>query len=256
MMGGGSSKKVLDEVLDRNIATFNSAWSAREYSKDEGLWAIEAALVERHFPPAPADVLDIGCGAGRTTVGLQARGYRVVAVDLSTSLLAIARARFPDVDFRHMDARDLDFPDGRFDAAIFSYNGIDTLFPASCRVECFREVFRVLKPGGVFAFSTHNLIGAFFSGGFWYPRGYWNALRLLWAQRANPAAKDWYICYDDGGGGSLIQYSAPPRWTIDQLHAAGFDVIDLCGNDGDRRIEHIVWHAQHVNVVARRPAVP
>jgi len=44
----------------------------------------------------------------RTSVALHERGYRVVAVDLASSLLATARARYPAVDFRLMDARRLE----------------------------------------------------------------------------------------------------------------------------------------------------
>jgi len=245
-----------DAVLERNLATFNTAWSAHDYSRDVGLWPIEGTLVARHFPAAPADVLDIGCGAGRTSVGLHARGYRVVAIDLSDSLLSIARSRYAGIDFQKMDARELQFEGGAFDAAIFSYNGIDSLYPESTRTDCFREILRVLKPGGVFVFSTHNLIGALFSGGWWYPRGYWKAAQLLWSQRTNAIAREWYIHYDDGGGGSHIQFSGPPGRTVRQLHDAGFELLDTCGSAGERRPKRILLHEQHVNFVARRPSAP
>lgn len=256
MMAGSQARRHLqDPVLERNLANFNTDWSAHEYSRDVGLWPIESALVDRHFPAAPAaDVLDIGCGAGRTSVGLHARGYRVVAIDLSTSLLSIARSRYPYIDFRQMDARQLEFADGAFDAAMFSYNGIDNVYPESSRTDCFREILRVLKPGGVFVFSTHNLIGAVFSGGPWYLRGYWKMARLFWRQRTNAIAREWYIHYDDGGGGSQIQFSAPPRRTVHQLHDAGFELLDMCGSDGERHPRRVLLHAQHVNFVARRPA--
>lgn len=99
--------------------------------------------------------------------------------------------------------------------------------------------------------SAHNLIGAIFSGGFWYPRGYWNALTLLARQWNNPAALKWFIAYEDGGGEQHL-YSAPPRRTAGQLDGAGFDVLDVCGSDGERDARRVLLHAQHVNIVARR----
>ena len=44
------------------------------------------------LPPAPADVLDVGCGSGRDALALAAMGHRVVAADPSPAMLAAARA--------------------------------------------------------------------------------------------------------------------------------------------------------------------
>lgn len=52
-------------------------------------------------------VLDVGCGTGRHTLELTARGYRVTGVDLSESRLDRARERGLSVDFWREDARSL-----------------------------------------------------------------------------------------------------------------------------------------------------
>src|SRR5512134_3974482 len=58
-------------------------------------------------------ILDIGCGTGRHAIELARRGYTVVGVDLSESMLNKARAKAQangvTVDFRQADARDLPF---------------------------------------------------------------------------------------------------------------------------------------------------
>jgi 2-polyprenyl-3-methyl-5-hydroxy-6-metoxy-1,4-benzoquinol methylase len=64
-------------------------------------------------------ILDVGCGTGRHAVELAKRGYEVVGLDLSETLLGKARAKAAEagvrIDFIRADARDL-----RFDAAFDS----------------------------------------------------------------------------------------------------------------------------------------
>src|SRR3989338_8328332 len=55
-----------------------------------------------------------------------------------------------------MDAAQLDFPNNHFDYALFSFHGLDYLFPEEQRTRALHEIHRVLKPGGLFAFSSHN----------------------------------------------------------------------------------------------------
>jgi ubiquinone/menaquinone biosynthesis C-methylase UbiE len=239
-------------VVQENLANYSSAWSAAEYTRDDGLRGIERQLVAEFMPPPPAALLDIGCGAGRTTVALAEAGFRTIAIDLSMRLLALARQRHPGLDFREMDAANLSFQDGTFDAALFSYNGIDNLYPVAARRRCFEEVFRVLKPGGVFIFSSHNAVGALFSGGFFYLKGHVNAIRTLARQRANPFLREWYWRYNDPGGPQFL-YSGPPRVTAAQLRDAGFAVLGIRGSSGERRFGRVSLHEQHVYFVARRP---
>jgi len=70
-------------------------------------------LIER-FVPEGATILEIGCAAGAYTLPLARRGHRIVAVDLSSQLLARCRDRLvsaglaQQVRFVLADARDLD----------------------------------------------------------------------------------------------------------------------------------------------------
>jgi ubiquinone/menaquinone biosynthesis C-methylase UbiE len=241
-------------ITAANLANYESDWSVAQYGAEaHGLFPIEAALVEEFFPAPPARVLDIGCGGGRTTVALAALGYRVTAIDLSEPLLAHARRRSPDIDYRLMDATALSFGDESFDAAIFSYNGIDVVYPVQARMRCLSEAFRVLTPGSVFLLSSHNAVGALFSGGYFYLRGYWNALRWLTRQIGNPLSREWYWRYDDPGGRQHL-YSAPPSRTMAQASAAGFTVKAVRGSSGRTELGGIARREQHVHFVLQRPA--
>lgn len=68
-----------------------------------------------------ARVLDAGCGAGQMAVELAQRGAQVVAIDISPSLLGVARNRTPSDLISRIDYRTGDMLDpslGRFDAAV------------------------------------------------------------------------------------------------------------------------------------------
>ena len=59
---------------------------------------IRAAWRERlrsWLPPAPATILDVGCGTGTLCLLLHEAGHRVVGADLSMGMLAVARGKLP-----------------------------------------------------------------------------------------------------------------------------------------------------------------
>ncbi len=58
-----------------------------------GLWASERRMIERWLPDRDATLLEVGCGAGRVTLGLWELGYRrLTAVDFAEELLDQARS--------------------------------------------------------------------------------------------------------------------------------------------------------------------
>lgn len=243
----------MSDVTGGNLANYATAWSVAEYTRSQALTPWEARLVATHFPAPPARVLDLGCGAGRTTIALAGMGYQVVGIDLADTLLDEARRLAPGIDVRRMDAAALDFPDASFDAALFSYNGLDCLYPLATRERCLAAVNRVLRPGAPFLLSSHNLLGASFSGGFLYAQGWVNAARFVLAQLRAPFAREWFLAYEDGGGVQHL-YSAPPDRTVRQLQRAGFSRIAVAGRDGSADATRIRWHEAHPHFVARRDA--
>jgi len=99
-------------------------------------------------------VLDIGCGIGGPSLYL-ARNYgaNVVGTDLEPQLIEHARRSAEKhgleakTDFRVVEAGPLGFPNESFDFVVSS----GAFTQIANKLEMFVEIFRVLKPGGVFS---------------------------------------------------------------------------------------------------------
>jgi SAM-dependent methyltransferase len=102
-------------------------------------------------------VLDVGCGEGYNTRLLARRGARVTGIDLSERMLALAQAVERDdplgIQYARASFSDLAmFPDASFDASV----SFMALMDGPGFERAMRELFRVLRPGGMLAFSiTH-----------------------------------------------------------------------------------------------------
>ncbi len=90
-------------------------------------------------------VLDAGCGTGYLASKLRDRGAAVTGVDFSERMIAIARARYPGIDFRVDSCSELrTCGDAGFDLVVSNYVLMDTPdLPGAARA-----FHRVLRPGG------------------------------------------------------------------------------------------------------------
>ena len=98
----------------------------------------------RFVPEAGSATLDLGCGEGRISRELKARGHQVTGVDASPTLIAAAREADADGTYQVNDAASLPFGDGEFDL-IVSYNMLMDVTDVDGTV---REAGRVLAKGG------------------------------------------------------------------------------------------------------------
>lgn len=95
-------------------------------------------------------VLDVATGAGYIVGAAADRGARAIGLDFSTAQVALARQVHPDVEFRVGSAEALPYESATFDAVVMGF-GMNHLPDPEKAV---LEAFRVLKPGGRFAFTV------------------------------------------------------------------------------------------------------
>jgi ubiquinone/menaquinone biosynthesis C-methylase UbiE len=98
-------------------------------------------------------VWDFGCGPGQTTKYLKNLGIEISGLDLSEKLLEQARASHPEIHFRKGNILELEFEKDSI-AGVVAFYAIVHFTEAQAGM-AFREVFRVLQPGGLFLFTYH-----------------------------------------------------------------------------------------------------
>jgi SAM-dependent methyltransferase len=111
-------------------------------------------LARRVAAMRPKRILETAAGTGIVTAALAATlpEADIVATDLNPAMLDVAaeRVKCGKVRFQPADAQALPFGDGEFDLVVCQYGVM--FFPD--RVGAYREVRRVLKPGGAFLFNA------------------------------------------------------------------------------------------------------
>ena len=91
-------------------------------------------------------VLEIGCGVARWFGLIESAGARYTGVDISSEMIALAKANRPDGVFELISGTDLPFSDGAFDfvfsVTVLHHNAFEQ------QEQMLRETARVTKPGG------------------------------------------------------------------------------------------------------------
>ncbi len=88
---GISSEEKIQKVFERR-----ADWYDNFLTRTVGHFELKRVL---RFVPGRSDVLDFGCGTGRTTLGLLKKGFTVTAFDFSPAMLEKARSRILKAGF-------------------------------------------------------------------------------------------------------------------------------------------------------------
>jgi SAM-dependent methyltransferase len=223
-----------------------------------------------------APVLDIGAGAGRSTALLLPLSTDYLGIDYTAEMVDACRRTYPTARFEHLDARDLtSLPAGHFGLVVFSFNGIDSVAPQDRRL-VLAEVFRVLRPGGLFVVSGHNRHGPgmrekprldvpwtssplrlgwrLMRAVAALPRSVHNHLRL---REANEVHEDWAVMNCGAHGFGLVVVYTSLQEQLRQLHQAGFEVEAVFDDARGRPVEEgaDTGGAWWFHYVARKPTL-
>lgn len=209
-------------------------------------------MVERHaahLDVQPGElILDAGTGSGNVAVILLAQGARVVGIDFCEPALEICRQKDSRGDFRFGDlTQRLELATDSFDK-VSCCNVFQFLDPAA-HASAFSELFRVLKPGGLFAVTV-------FATGFRSSQVYFETLRerrksgglkdaLFFTTRYSLASLKilyyvWRIKKREKSGDYYFFSRDELQHALEQ---SGFEVLQL----------HSVFASQCITAVARKP---
>lgn len=146
----GQDPRKIAEAYDAVAEEYASAFAGEHDKKprDQEMLRRFAREIGQRGP-----VWDLGCGPGQTTAYLHGLGVSAAGLDLSPRLVAQARAGHPGLSFRQGNMLALDFPDGSVAGAVAFYAIVH--FTAGQVETAFREVLRVLRPGGLFLLTFH-----------------------------------------------------------------------------------------------------
>lgn len=145
-------------LSDTEIAAFSAfekkGWeqAAEPYHHHWGPLSAQSAdaMLDAARVSAGKNVLDVGTGAGYVASAAARRGARVTGLDFSAAQVELASRQMPGILFRQGDAENLPFADASFDAVVSGYT-VNHLPHAE---RAFAEAFRVLRPGGRFAYTV------------------------------------------------------------------------------------------------------
>ena len=103
--------------------------------------------------PPNAKVLDAGCGTGDpVAMYLDNQTIKVVGVDMSATMISLAKENLPACEFHQMNMTAMDFPPESFDGLISCYAVFHV--PRDQHEALFRSFGAILKPGGALLLSV------------------------------------------------------------------------------------------------------
>ena len=178
-----------------------------------GVWQIPESELQVLGEVAGRDILELGSGAAQWSIALARAGARPVALDLSEEQLSRARVLVAeagvDVPLVHASAEAVPLPDASFDIVFCDHGAMTFADP----YRTVPEVARLLRPGGLFAFSDESPI-----------------MSIAWpddAERAGDRLVRDYFSMHALNGDEMVTFQLPYGEWIRLFRANGFEIEGL-----------------------------
>jgi ubiquinone/menaquinone biosynthesis C-methylase UbiE len=121
------------------------------------LIGVRNQVVDLTNAPKGSTILDVATGTGQLAFAFAKRGYDVTGVDITESMLEIARKHNKDglVKFEAADATHLRFEANSFDVSCISFALHD--MPPKIREKVLQEIVQVTRPNGIIVIVDYDL---------------------------------------------------------------------------------------------------
>ncbi|KAA0253153.1 class I SAM-dependent methyltransferase [Acidobacteria bacterium ACD] len=248
----------------RHAALYDVIYAEKPYAEEAGF--VDRCL-RQHGVGSCRRLLELACGTGEHALELARRGYRIVAVDSSPDMIALARAKAAErnleIDFRVQDMRELSVGD-EYDAAYCLFDSIGYVVTNEAVEQVLRRVRSHLRRGGLFVFE------------FWHAPAMLRHYRPVGVRRWHLGGTELlriaetkleveeqvgtvsYSLYELSSDGRYQvtreehrnRYFSVPEMSVLLERADLVPVSWLAGFEEERRIEANTWH---ILCLARRP---
>lgn len=242
-----------------NKATYEREDVIKYYRSVDALLEAEKVLFGKlRHSIGSSQILDIGIGGGRTTKHLLEISENYTGVDYVERFTEETAKKYPAAKVLCRDAANLyDLEDDTYGFVLFSYNGIDSISHRH-RLQVLKEVYRVMKKGGVFMFSSHNRDYVYFNKFPWQQRFHYSARHLIFLlhclyhlpnhyrmKKYEIHTEDYAMVNDGDHRYSLLLYYISIDKQCEQLTDLGFSGTEAYDVAGDPVIKDTRSHWIH-----------
>ena len=225
-------KSPLHESTLQYISTYQIARDYDRYFGDQELFKYDSKLLDRWFE-TPRRIIDFGCGTGRHVRQFARRGFTVIGLDLSESMLTEARANLDQAKLKAKLIRTNFctlaptnesglFQKQSFDYAICMFSTLGLIYGKEHRLRFLQTIRQLLKPTGRLALHVHN-----FGYNIWRVEGCSFLLTNFFSSRLGRSETGDKFLNTYRGIKKMYIHVFTKSEITDLLHSAGFIVSDL-----------------------------
>lgn len=127
---------------------------------DYDLWVMYIEKIIKKNKVDVKNILELACGTGNITIPLLKKGYDILGIDISTSMLNVAKKKAKDMNLDlvllNQDIVQLDFDVYNLDCVLCCCDGFNYILEEENLLKVFEDIYSKLKKGGIFIFDISS----------------------------------------------------------------------------------------------------